>query len=95
MTYFNTNSEDGDTLASSQTQAATQEDRILELFSDAGGGYQLTPFQVKNLLHTTWPITSIRRAMTVLTNEGKLVKQDRMQIEMYGKYNHTWALPHA
>lgn len=39
-----------------------------------------------------WPITSIRRAITNLTNDGELVKHDRMRMGDYGKDNHTWSL---
>ena len=39
------------------------------------------------------PITSIRRAMTCLTNSGKIVKTDRQIKGMYGKAEHLWELP--
>ena len=39
------------------------------------------------------PITSIRRAMTDLTNLGKIVKTDRQIKGLYGNAEHLWELP--
>ena len=38
------------------------------------------------------PITSIRRAITDLTNEGKLVKTNSLKKGNYGKKCHCWKL---
>ena len=39
------------------------------------------------------PLPSIRRAMTNLSNEGKLIKTDVKMEGMYGKLEHLWCLP--
>ena len=39
------------------------------------------------------PITSIRRAMTNLSNEGHLEKTDDYVFGMYAKREHLWTLP--
>jgi hypothetical protein len=39
------------------------------------------------------PVTSIRRAITDLTVQDKLVKTNVMEIGGYGKDEHTWRLP--
>ena len=38
------------------------------------------------------PLTSIRRALTNLTNAGELVKTDKQMKGMYGRPEHQWRL---
>ena len=39
-----------------------------------------------------YPLTSIRRAISNLTDNGKLMKLERMVMGNYGKKVHTWRL---
>jgi hypothetical protein len=38
------------------------------------------------------PITSIRRALTNLTNEGKIIKTGVKTVGLYNKKEHLWRL---
>ena len=89
--YYNTNDETGDTLKSSRSKAITQEEIILEFFTN-NPNLQLSPFEISDTLELNAPITSIRRAMTNLTLEGKLKKTNAMVVGPYGKNVHTWRL---
>ena len=37
-----------------------------------------------------WPITSIRRAISTLTKQGKLTKTNELRKGRYGKKEHVW-----
>ncbi len=92
MSYYNTNKEEGDELFQSERKAQSQEELIITLFSK---GEYLTPDEILAICNEdhNYPITSIRRALTNLTNKGMLVKTDRFKIGRYGKKTHTWSLP--
>lgn len=90
--YFNTNVETGLTLEKSEKKAYDQEKMILWLFSSTHKDY--TPDEVYERLyaHTNVPITSVRRAMTNLTNKGRLEKTDQQRTGSYGKKVSVWRL---
>ena len=92
--YYNTNDETGETLQSSRNATMKQEDQILGIFQ-AFPNEGLTPFDIEDFARdqeVNWPITSIRRAITDLTNAGKLTKTDITKLGKYGKQVHTWKL---
>jgi len=97
--YHNTNQEEGSTLIASQVQAKTQEDHIYAWFK-AHPDKAYTPFEVQQYVNFNgdfngkWkpPITSIRRAITNLEQQGKLEKTSEMRLGAHGKQNHTWRL---
>ena len=92
--YYNTNNETGGTLNSSRNAATKQENMILAIF-ETYPNEGLTPFDIEDFAHdqeVSWPITSIRRAITDLTNAGKLTKTDTKKLGKYGKFVHTWKL---
>ena len=91
MTFYNTINENPSELARSQTKAKTQEQKIINCFKQ----YErpLSPSMVLSISGLNCPITSIRRAMTDLTIQGKLIKHDQMEMGGYGKMEHTWKLP--
>ena len=92
--YYNTNDETGETLQSSRNTATNQENMILAIF-ETYPNEGLTPFDIEDFAHdqeVSWPITSIRRAITDLTNAGKLTKTNTMKLGRYGKNVHTWKL---
>jgi len=91
MSYYNTNSESGETLSRSKERADTMKDQILHLFRE-NAGIDFTPFEVLRQLNTRSPITSVRRSITDLTMEGFLEKTDKMRIGDYGKQNYCWRL---
>lgn len=91
MTFYNTIDETSEQLVKSKKQTARQEDRIYSLF--VACNRPLSPSMVLNQLALNCPITSIRRAMTNLTNSGKIIKTDQQVKGLYGKAEHLWMLP--
>jgi len=96
MTYFNTTGVNGQELREYRRKAVSQEDRILSWFINMAG-YRLkkgySPSQVADFCFDgDVPITSIRRAITSLTNEGHLVKTNKTVAGPYGRPESLWAL---
>ena len=91
MTFFNTIGENLDELSHSIAKCKTQEAKILKCFDFYETS--LSPSMVLNMTKLRCPITSIRRAMTNLSNEGKLVKTNKKVKGLYGKQEHLWSLP--
>ena len=91
MAFYNTINENPSELARSHTKAKTQEQKIINCFNQ----YEtpLSPSMVLNISGLNCPITSIRRAMTNLSDDGKLEKTKEYVIGNYGKKEHLWCLP--
>jgi hypothetical protein len=93
--YYNTNNEIGKQLAKSEKKALSQEEVILSLFNV----YKLLS---PSFIQSIWingvdrkvapPITSVRRAITTLTNKGLLKKTNKMVKGSYDKNEHCWTL---
>lgn len=93
--YHNTTATTGPTLDRYESTAAAQEREIAALFrrlSRCNPGRLLTPSYVHELLHTTAPLTSTRRAITNLTNRGVLEKTAHQRPGPYGRPEHCWRL---
>jgi len=98
MSYFNTTNESGTTLKNNVAKAKSQEEEILNLFifnkmhfiNKIYKNYKLglSPSQIG----LNYPITSIRRALTNLTKQGKLIKTNEKRIGMYGRSEYVWKL---
>ena len=89
--FYNTNQESLNESFDSSAKAAKQSDVILALFEMTKT--PMSPSMVYKALDQEWPITSIRRAMTNLTDDGKIVKTQKTAKGIYGKKEHLWALP--
>ena len=90
--YHNSTDLEGKALETSVRKAKTQEEAIYALFK-ARPSDILTPFEVQRLLDNQFvPITSIRRAISNLTREEKLVKTPYKKKGEYGALNYTWKL---
>ena len=91
MTFYNTIEENPNQLAQSQSKAKTQEAKIINCFMQ----YEtpLSPSMVLSISGLNCPITSIRRAMTNLSDDGKLEKTKDFVMGSYGKKEHLWCLP--
>jgi hypothetical protein len=92
MTYFNTTNLAGTQLEIKVEKARTQQEVIMTLYH-THPVVEYTPFEILRM----WPgrkppITSIRRCLTVLTAQGKLIKTDIKRVGEYGELNHTWKL---
>jgi Fe2+ or Zn2+ uptake regulation protein len=92
MSYYNTNNETGAILEQSKAKASTQED-LIHLFFIENRGLTFSPDAVHMALFGfNVPLTSVRRAMTNLTEAGFLEKTAEMSKGQYGKMVHTWKL---
>jgi hypothetical protein len=90
MSYYNTTHETGATLKESHHKAISQENRIFNYFMMYGK--PLSPSMVLQQMSLNCPITSVRRALTNLTFDNKLVKTDEYSVGDYGKREHLWRL---
>lgn len=93
MSYYNTTNEKGFDLQKSHEKARNQEEIIYSFFLTHGK--PLSPSQVLKKLNLECPITSVRRALTNLTNEDKIIKTDVKVVGLYGKKEHLWRLKTA
>ena len=89
MTYHNTTHSTGKKLGEYRAKAMTQEDKILQWF-DKNYLSGWTPSEIQYFVLPDAPLTSARRGMTNLTNEGKLIKTDRQKKGRYGRPEYTW-----
>jgi hypothetical protein len=94
--FFNTISETGDELRDSKLKARTQQDIILDFFKDRRG-QMLTPWFVHTYCRDLEGalLTSIRRAITNLTDDGYLIKTKIQEPGGYGKKNYCWYMPRS
>tara|TARA_R100000152_G_C6672497_1_gene108460 strand:- start:48 stop:344 length:297 start_codon:yes stop_codon:yes gene_type:complete len=92
--YYNTNKETGKTLKRSQRKANSQENMILAIFKENPRA-KFTPETVLKKLqavHLNYPITSIRRAMSNLKDDGYLEKTNEKANGDWGKKVHLWKI---
>lgn len=84
----------GPELVAANVGASSQDAAVLDVFRRAGR--PLTPSDVWRLTSDAghlWPLTSIRRAITNLTNDDLLVKLDLQRTGIYGRPEGLWQLP--
>jgi hypothetical protein len=99
MSYFNTTNESGTTLKNNVAKAKSQEEKIFKLFQldfeywskNKNPYIGLTPVDLLDFF-PKYPITSIRRSLTNLTKQGKLIKTDEKRIGMYGRSEYVLKL---
>lgn len=93
--YFNTNAEQGELLFKSNEKAKSQEEEILEIFKK-NPDKEFTPEEIWFRLGLNKTLlTSIRRAISNLSNPikwGQIVKTGNMKAGNYGKQVHCWKL---
>ena len=87
--YYNTNDESGENLQNSRQNSDKQKDVIYRVF-ESNPNMTLTPFEIEAAVAQSWTITSIRRAITDLTSEGKLEKTEIKRMGPYGKQTYCW-----
>ena len=90
MSYYNTTESSGSELRGYRKKALTQNELITEFFAMTGAMH--TPSQVQYSLLPNAPITSVRRAMTTLTDEGILVKTTIQRLGPYRRPEYVWKL---
>ncbi len=90
--FYNTTSETGDTLKKSRITAGKQNDKVLSFFQ-RHPDKEFSPVDVwRVVFDSKTPLTSCRRCMTTLEQQGYLVKTNNKVAGMYGKNNFTWRL---
>lgn len=90
MNYYNTTDQRSDVLLKYHSKAKSQEDFILGLFQKKGSMSASEVF--KQMPSNYVPITSVRRAITNLKNEGKIRMTDRRVKGMYGRDESVYEL---
>ena len=91
--FYNTTNQSGIELQISIRNAKNQAERILNIMKHCNE--PMTPFDVQQVYSSFFdpvPITSIRRAMTNLTDENKLTKTDKQKSGIYGAPNYCWVI---
>jgi predicted ArsR family transcriptional regulator len=92
MSYYNTTNVNGQDLRDYRARAKSQEDLILVYFQSRGGEW--SPSQIwQRLFADGTPITSVRRAMTNLAEQGQLFKTERKCRGSFGRPEYLWRLP--
>jgi hypothetical protein len=100
MSFYNTINLSGQDLSRAQAKAMTQKQLVAALFR-LNPDKRFSPSQVYTLFKAKYglrnPITSWRRCFSNLTDEGVLIKGDRLQMILgpEGKPEHTWAYSEA
>ena len=95
--YYNTTNENGSLLKVNTKQAENQTALTLSVFQTYPT-YTFSADEVWNFLidneaiNEQTPLTSIRRAITDLTNAGKIVKTNRKVLGSAGRKTYTWRL---
>jgi Fe2+ or Zn2+ uptake regulation protein len=86
--YYNTTNNPGKELKENQVKAQTQTEIVMDYFDRHTEG--LSPTDVLTITNNKWPITSIRRAISDLTSDGRLKKTDRKKYGNYGRMEYVW-----
>tara|TARA_R100001463_G_scaffold1619_1_gene7053 strand:+ start:1486 stop:1785 length:300 start_codon:yes stop_codon:yes gene_type:complete len=87
MSYYNTTNIKGDELKTSQNKAVSQENKIFDLFTEQ---VWMSPSDAYHEFDARFPITSIRRAFSNLTKQGKIYKTSEKELGLYGRLEHLW-----
>ena len=95
--YYNTTNENGSLLKTNTKQAKNQTTLTLSVFQTyptyTFSADEVWQFLIENeAINEQTPLTSIRRAITYLTNEGKIVKTNRKVLGSAGRKTYTWRL---
>ncbi len=90
VSYFNTTHLRAAAKAQATVRANRQERAVLAALR--GAGQAMTPSAIHARLGERWPLTSTRRAMSVLTRKGLLVKTTGQRIGSYGAPEHLWRI---
>lgn len=90
MTYFNTTNESGEPLRQVMLKAKTQDEKVLKLFQIYKAMSPNTCHKFYESIYPPAPLTSIRRAISTLTEKGKLEKTTKKVRGKYGVKNYIW-----
>lgn len=90
-TYHNTTNQSKKFVYNAFKKCKNQEEKVMTMINSHK---RLTASQVWKLYFDTVkpPLTSLRRALSNLTHEGKLTKEDKTKIGLYGAPEHYYTL---
>ena len=88
-THFNTTKEVGEKLKEYGESVGQQNKEVLAIFLRIKIP---SPSQVHSRMNTRAPLTSIRRAITTLTNDGHLIKTEAKVDGPFGRPEFVWRL---
>jgi len=89
--FYNTIELSGEELQKAKIDCKSQEDYIKWIFTKKPT-LEITPSELLLYFENNVPITSIRRALTNLTNDNILEKTSNYRMGNYGKPEHIWKL---
>jgi len=90
--FHNTTNKTNTALSEAKEAAGRQEVIVLDFFNRQHGS-DYTPFEVHDKCFSDdTPVTSIRRAITNLTDDGKLIKTLSKRVGPYGRKCFTWVI---
>lgn len=96
LSFHNTLGLSGGELNTAEKKAHNQESLILDFFKRRAQYNSYTPaeiWQVFNGQGYNWPLTSVRRSISNLTDKKKvLIKLNEKRRGIFGLTNHTWKL---
>lgn len=91
--FYNTIDLTGQELQKAKAETLKQEELIATIFK-RNSDKAISPSQILQVVNShyglNWPITSIRRAITNLTDKDTLVKLKTIENGIYGKPEHQW-----
>ena len=90
--YHNSTNASGALLDRYEDKAVSQDMRILAYFTVAPFAAYSPSSLLKWVFDGSVPITSVRRALTNLTDAGELVKTDKQEKGPYGRLEYMWRL---
>ena len=85
--YYNTNQEEGTTLAASEGRAERQETLVYNFFNE-NKEESYPRFRLEEMFG--WPTQTMSRVLANLTSDGLLEKTDNMVKGPFNKMVHTW-----
>lgn len=95
--FHNTINLTHEALECANAKASSQEEVVLQFFKD-NRGMKFTPCEVHRALTGNGKLdartllTSVRRAISDLTRDGKIVKTTQKKLGAFGMANYTWML---
>jgi predicted transcriptional regulator len=92
MSYYNTTKQKGDDLKKNSMKALSQQ-VLIKIFMKANSDISFTPFEIQEAFEKDgfmWPITSVRRALSDLTDKNIITKSEDTVIAKYGRPNYKW-----
>lgn len=87
--FYNTTNESGQQLEIFEQTAKNQEHQIMKIMQLYK---KLSPSDVWKWYGKSIPLTSVRRALTNLSKQGKLIKTDEKKKGIYGRDEYVWSV---